>query len=68
MKKLIPILLTIFMLMGTPVALGATSTQLSGIGVVKPNAYQTISGGKYLVFQEDITTEYLHNTHHWMVV
>lgn len=56
------------MLMGTPVALGATSTQLSGIGVVKPNAYQTISGGKYLVFQEDITTEYLHNTHHWMVV
>ena len=52
MKKLIPILLAIFMLLSTQVALGATvvegatSTKFSSTGVVSPNTYQTISGGQ----------------------
>lgn len=46
MKKLIPIFLAIFMLMGTHVTLGATETKLSGSGVVSPQAYQNISGGQ----------------------
>jgi len=46
MKKLIPILLAIFMLMGTHVTLGATETKLSGSGVVSPQSYQNISGGQ----------------------
>ncbi len=46
MKKLIPILLAIFMLLGTQVALGATVTKLSGSGVVSPQSFQTISGGQ----------------------
>ncbi|MDR3585038.1 MAG: hypothetical protein P4L59_06890 [Desulfosporosinus sp.] len=46
MKKLIPILLAIFMLLGAQVTLGATSTQFSSAVVVKPNTYQTISGGQ----------------------
>ncbi|WP_045572889.1 hypothetical protein [Desulfosporosinus sp. I2] len=46
MKKLIPILLCIFMLLGTQVALGATETKLSGSGVVSPAAFQYISGGQ----------------------
>ncbi|MDR3584166.1 MAG: hypothetical protein P4L59_02440 [Desulfosporosinus sp.] len=52
MKRLMPILLTIFILLGTQVALGATvvggatSTQFSSTGIVKPNVYQTISGGQ----------------------
>ena len=46
MKKLIPILLAIFVLMGTHVALGAEVTKASGSAVVSPAAYQTISGGQ----------------------
>jgi len=46
MKKLIPFLLAIFMLLGTHVSLGATSTELSSAVVVKPDSYQTISGGQ----------------------
>lgn len=46
MKKLIPILLAIFMLLSTQVALGAVETKVSGIGVVSPAAFQTISGGQ----------------------
>jgi hypothetical protein len=46
MKKLIPILLAIFMLLGTQVALGAAETKISGSGVVSPAAFQTISGGQ----------------------
>jgi len=46
MKKFIPILLAIFMLMSTHVALGATVTELSGSEVVSPAAFQTISGGQ----------------------
>ncbi|HZK84046.1 MAG TPA: hypothetical protein VFC58_05080 [Desulfosporosinus sp.] len=44
MKKLIPILLAIFMLLGTQVALGVAETKLSGSGVVSPAAFQYISG------------------------
>lgn len=46
MKKLIPILLAIFMLLGTQVAFGATVTELSGSGVVSPAVFQYISGGQ----------------------
>lgn len=46
MKKLIPILLAIFMLLGTQVALGATVTKLSGSGVLSPAAFQYITGGQ----------------------
>jgi hypothetical protein len=49
MKKLIPLLLTIFMLLGVHNSLGATltsATQLSSTGVVSPQAYETISGGQ----------------------
>lgn len=46
MRKLIPLLLAIFMLLGTQVALGATEAKLSGSVVVTPQAYQTISGGQ----------------------
>lgn len=45
MKKLIPIFLTIFILMGTQVVLGATVTKVSASGVMSPAAYKTISGG-----------------------
>lgn len=46
MKKLIPILLVIFMLLGTQAALGAAETKLSGGGVVSPQAFQNIAGGQ----------------------
>lgn len=46
MKKLIPILLAIFMLLSTQVALGFAEAKLSGSGVVSPAAYQTISDGQ----------------------
>lgn len=46
MKKLIPLLLSIFMLLGTQVSLGATEIKLSGVGVVSPQSFQTISGGQ----------------------
>lgn len=49
MKKLIPILLAIFMLVGTQVALGTSEAKLSGGGVVSPAAYQTISGGQCII-------------------
>ncbi|MDO0824875.1 hypothetical protein [Desulfosporosinus nitroreducens] len=46
MKKLIPLLLAIFMLLVTQVTLGATETKMSVSGVVSPAAYETISGGE----------------------
>ncbi|WP_068965079.1 hypothetical protein [Desulfosporosinus sp. BG] len=46
MRKVIPILLAIFMLWGTQVALGATVTKVSANGVMSPAVYQTISGGE----------------------
>lgn len=45
MKKLILVLLAIFMLMGTRAALGATETKMSGNGVVSPASFETISRG-----------------------
>jgi len=46
MKKLIPILLTIFMLLGVQVALGSAVVKMSGSGVISPAAYQLISDGQ----------------------
>ncbi|AFQ43503.1 hypothetical protein [Desulfosporosinus meridiei] len=46
MKKLIPVLLTIFMALGCQVALGAVVSTESASGIVKPAAYETISGGQ----------------------
>ncbi|AFQ42238.1 hypothetical protein [Desulfosporosinus meridiei] len=46
MKKLIPILLTVIMLLGTQVALGATASKPSSSGVIRPAAFQTISDGQ----------------------
>lgn len=46
MKKLIPVLLAIFMLLGTQAAFGATEAKMTGSGVVSPTAFQTISGGQ----------------------
>lgn len=48
MKKLIPLLLAIFMLLGIHNSFGATSTsatQLSSMGIMSPQSYETISGG-----------------------
>ena len=46
MKKLIPIFLAIFMLLGTQTTLGATEAKISVSGVVSPASYETISGGE----------------------
>ncbi|MGC7869994.1 hypothetical protein ACPUYX_00530 [Desulfosporosinus sp. SYSU MS00001] len=46
MKKLIPILVVVFMLMGAQAALGDTSITLNTKAVAIPNVYQTISGGQ----------------------
>ncbi|MCO5384900.1 MAG: hypothetical protein NHB14_03085 [Desulfosporosinus sp.] len=45
MKKLIPILLAVFMLLGTQVVLGSSGTKVSASGVMSPAAYQMISDG-----------------------
>lgn len=46
MKKLIPILLAVFVLLTTQVALGAEVTKLSASGKMSPAAYETISDGQ----------------------
>lgn len=45
MKKLIPILLAVFMLLGTQVVLGATALKVSASGEMGPAAYENISAG-----------------------
>lgn len=45
MKKLIPILLTIFILLSAQVALGTVEIKMSGSGAISPQSFQTITGG-----------------------
>lgn len=45
LKKLLPILVLAFVLIGASTALGAVSSVNGTMVVAKPNAYQTISGG-----------------------
>lgn len=46
MKKLIPVLLVIFMLFSTQIALGKGAIKLNANGVMSPAVYKTISDGE----------------------